>query len=338
MKTVLFALLAACGARTELGAPVRLDADAGADVITDAQKKDAQPPSPCIATEPTLLASGGKEIQYVALDHDDVYWTDFALGTVSAVPKAGGAVRVIAPGRDNPSGLVIVDKTIYWAEFGAGDVMSGASAGGGSFTIIASKQDGAFDITAAKDAIYWTTVQSCSVARSEDGGNYHVLVHAKQPFTAIASTDDDVFWVSIEDKVIARYEIAQGAVSTLLAVDALDLPSTLATDGKNVYFGGVSPSELVVSAISVKGGDPHTIFFEDCGDTGATRCIGDVTTDGDFVYFTSKTGAVRKAPASGGEPTTIASGQLRPFAIAVDDRCVYWSNLEDGSIWAAPKK
>src|SRR5438128_1388506 len=105
MKRAVFALLACCGARTELGAPLRFDADAGADVISDAQKKDAQPPSPCLATAPTLLASGGKEIQYVALDHDDVYWTDFALGTVSAVPKAGGAVRVIAPGRDNPSGL-----------------------------------------------------------------------------------------------------------------------------------------------------------------------------------------------------------------------------------------
>ncbi|HEY2368032.1 MAG TPA: DUF5050 domain-containing protein, partial [Polyangiaceae bacterium] len=67
-------------------------------------------------------------------------------------------------------------------------------------------------------------------------------------------------------------------------------------------------------------------------------CIGDVATDGDFVYFTSKTGEVRKVPTSGGAATTIATGQANPFAVTVDDRCVYWSNLGDGTVWAAPKK
>lgn len=338
MKKAMFVLLAACGARTELGAPELADEDAATSSDAADAGKDGQPPSPCVATEPTLLASGGKEIQFVALDHDDVYWTDFESGDVAAVSKAGGAVRHIAPGRENPSGLVVVGPTIYWTEFGAGNVMSGAAAGGGQFTMIASKQDGAFDVTAASGAIFWTTVQSCTVAESADGGKAHVLVHAKQPFTAITSTDEHVFWVSIEDKIIARYDIGSGSVSTLLSVDALDLPSTLATDGKNVYFGGTSPTELVVSAIPIASGDPIALFAEDCNDAGGARCIGDVATDGDFVYFTSKLGEVRKVPVSGGSATTIAKGQARPFAVTVDDRCVYWSNLDDGTVWASPKK
>jgi hypothetical protein len=334
-SSLLLVVVAACGARTELGAPQHASEDASSDAHDSGA--EATLPSPCIATEPTLLASGGKEIQFVALDHDDVYWTDFAQNSVNAVPKAGGSMRVIAPGRGNPSGLVVVGPTIYWTEFGSGDVMSGAAAGGGSFTTLASKQDGAFDIAAARDAVYWTTVQSCSVARTEDGGKYHVLVHAKQPFTAITSTEDDVFWVSIEEKIIARYQVSSGVTSQLLAVDAVDLPATLATDGKNVYYGGTSPAELAVSAISIKGGDPKTLFSTSCGDAGVTRCMGDVATDGDFVYFTSRTGEVRKVPTAGGDAVTIASGQPRPFAIAVDDRCVYWSNLDDGTVWAAPK-
>lgn len=340
MKKLLLAVVFfACGARTQLrGEGLANDDDAATSSDAGDAGKDGQPPSPCVATEPTLLASGGKEIQFIALDHDDVYWTDFALGEVAAVSKAGGGKRVIAPGRGNPSGLVVVGPTLYWTEFGAGDVMSGAAAGGGEFTTIASKQDGAFDVTAENDAIYWTTVQSCSVAESVDGGKAHTLVHAKQPFTAITSTSEHVFWVSIQDKIIARYDIGNGNVSTLLSVDALDLPSTLATDGKNVYFGGVSASELVVSAIPIVGGDPIALFTADCSDSGATRCIGDVATDGDFVYFTSKTGDVRKVPTTGGAATTIAIGQADPFAVTVDDRCVYWSNLGDGTVWAAPKK
>jgi len=124
--------------------------------------------------------------------------------------------------------------------------------------------------------------------------------------------------------------------SQLLAVDALDLPSTLATDGDSVYFGGTSPNELAVSSIPVKGGEPKTLFSTSCGDAGGVRCIGDVATDGSFVYFTSKTGEVRKVSTSGGDAITIAKDQPRPFAIAVDDRCVYWSNLDDGTVWAAP--
>ncbi len=340
MKKALFAIVVCCGARTELAAPELAESDGSAttgDAGDSGKDGQSQPPSPCIATEPTLLASGGKEIQYVALDHDDVYWTDFATGNLSAVSKAGGGKRLIAPMRDSPSGLVIVGPTLYWAEFGAGDVMSTPSVGGGAFTTIATNQDGAFDIAAASDGIYWTTVQSCAVAVSEDGGKGHVIVHGKQPFTAITSTDDHVFWVSIEDKIIARYDVSSGNVSTLLSVDALDLPSTLATDGNNVYFGGISPSALVVSSIAIVGGDPQALFSEDCGDSGATRCIGDVATDGDFVYFTSPTD-VRKVPTSGGAATTIATGQARPFAVSVDDRCVYWSNLADGTVWAAPKK
>ena len=338
MKKALFVLLAACGARTELRGELTSSEDAAASSDAADGGKDAGPPSPCIATAPTMLASGGKEIQFIALDHDDVYWTDFQSGDVAAVSKAGGGQRDIAPGRGNPSGLVVVGPTIYWTEFGAGNVMSGAAAGGGEFTTIASKQDGAFDIAAASGAIFWTTVQSCSVAESIDGGKAHVLVHAKQPFTAITSTDAHVFWVSIEDKIIARYDIGAGTVSTLLSVDALDLPSTLATDGKNVYFGGTSPDELVVSSIAIAGGDPVALFTDTCADSGGARCIGDVATDGEFVYFTSKLGEVRKVPTSGGAATTIASGQARPFAVSVDDRCVYWSNLDDGTVWAAPKK
>lgn len=337
-KTLFFAMLVACGARTQLRGEGLANGDAAASSDASDGGKDSGPPSPCVATEPTLLAGGGKEIQFVGLDHDDVYWTDFESGDVAAVSKAGGSVRHIAPGRENPSGLVVVGATIYWTEFGAGNVMSGAAAGGGEFTTIASHQDGAFDVAAASGAIFWTTVQSCTVAESADGGKAHVLVHAKQPFTAITSTDDHVFWVSIEQKIIARYDVSSGNVSTLLSVDALDLPSTLATDGKNVYFGGTSATELVVSTIPIAGGDPVALFAEDCNDAGGARCIGDVATDGDFVYFTSKLGDVEKVPTTGGAATTIASGQARPFAVAVDDRCVYWSNLDDGTVWAAPKK
>ena len=64
-----------------------------------------------------------------------------------------------------------------------------------------------------------------------------------------------------------------------------------------------------------------------------------LATDGVSVYFTAAAdgGVVRKLPVDGGDAITVADQQARPFSIAVDDACVYWSNLGDGTIWAAPK-
>jgi hypothetical protein len=47
-----------------------------------------------------------------------------------------------------------------------------------------------------------------------------------------------------------------------------------------------------------------------------------------------------KVPLAGGTPTTIATGQNNPFAIAVDATSVYWTEYADyggGTIKKAPK-
>ncbi len=289
-----------------------------------------------------MLASGGKQIQFIALDDTSVYWTDFALGTVNAVPKGGGSVSVLAAGQGSPSGLVVSHGNVYWTEFSS-DAVASTATSGGSATSVATSQDGAYEITAAGDAVYWTTLRVCSVARSESGGKYQVIEKAKQPFTAITSTPALVFWVSFQRKAIERYDIASSTTSILLDANEIDLPSALATDGKSVYFAGPSPTQIDIGAIPIDGGSAHSLHASACSvDAGVTTaCAGGVATDGAFVYFTAAAddgGVVRKVPVDGGDATTIAQGQARPFAVAVDDACVYWSNLADGTVWAAPKK
>ena len=75
-------------------------------------------------------------------------------------------------------------------------------------------------------------------------------------------------------------------------------------------------------------------------------CLASLTTDGDRMYFTAAAGddvdagdggVVRRVPLDGGAAELVANAQARPFSVAVDDHCVYWSNFDDGTIWAAPK-
>lgn len=58
----------------------------------------------------------------------------------------------------------------------------------------------------------------------------------------------------------------------------------------------------------------------------ASPCQGlDLVVSGDTLYWTEEaTGLVRSVPTSGGAPTTIASGQVAPGALAVDGTSIYW--------------
>jgi len=333
---VLLCWVVACGARTDLGGASRLAAEHDGDAGDAHDAEAGPPPSPCVATEPVVLASGGKEIQFVALDDANVYWTDFALGTVGVVPKAGGAAGVVAPARGKPSGLAARGGTVYWTEFG-GDLVASAAASGGDVTTIASNQDGAYDVALADDgALYWTTFRGCTVSSLLDGASAQ-LDHASQPFTRIVNAGSLVFWISFEKKSVERYDAASHARATLVKGGTTP-PFAIATDGARLYFAETSASDATIASIPVDGGPITTIFTEPCASDGGLvgECLASLATDGDFVYFTSAS-AVRKVPVAGGDAALVADHQTRAFSIAVDDRCVYWSDLADGTVWAAPK-
>jgi len=330
----------ACGARTELrgtdlGANEALDAGDAGDARADA----GPPPSPCVANAPIVLASGGKEIQFVALDDANVYFTDFALGTLSVVPKAGGAPNAIVEGLDSPSGLAVQNGTIDFAEFN-GDVLASVTTSGGAFTTLASNQDGAYDVTSANGGVYWTTFRGCTVRRISNGGSAELDV-ANQPFSRIVSGGDFVFWISYEDKSVVRFDVTTSEHATLVS-GGNNPPFSIATDGATLYFGETSATQSTVASIPATGGATTTLFSSTCGDatdagTGLVgSCLASIATDGAWVYFTGE-GLVRKVATDGSGLATIAAGQSRPYAIAVDDKCVYWSNLGDGTVWAAPK-
>lgn len=296
-------------------------------------------------TEPTELAAGGKEIQFIALDDASVYWTDFALGTVNKVAKAGGAPQVIAGGRGSPSGLTVSHGTVFWTEFSGDQLASRASSGDGPATTLATGQDGAFDVTTLDDGIYWTTFRGCTVASLADGVSKQ-LDHAKQPFTSIVSSDGRVFWISFQKKSVERFDVDSSTRSTLVN-GGTHLPSAIATDGANVYFGETSSKQMTMGSVPSNGGATKGLFASGCDDDGIVgSCLAGIATDGTSVYFSAAKGGpndadagglVRRVPVEGGEVTVVATHQARPFSIAVDDSCVYWSNLGDGSIWAAPK-
>jgi hypothetical protein len=67
---------------------------------------------------PTPLASGLGNVTSIALDGTDIYWTDFARGTVMRAPLGGGPSETLASGQNHPKTIVVDGANAYWTNQG----------------------------------------------------------------------------------------------------------------------------------------------------------------------------------------------------------------------------
>jgi hypothetical protein len=116
------------------------------------------------------------------------------------------------------------------------------------------------------------------------------------------------------------------------------LISAVAMDDTTIYFAWKG----TVSSVPKDGSAPPRQVA-----TLATQFVEGIAVDGTDVYATDLAdGTIERVPKGGGVAETIATGQLRPCGIVVDDERVYWANKgtdsvgapgNDGSIMALAK-
>ena len=76
------------------------------------------------SSAPATLASGLARPWAIAALGPDVYFTTIgsAGAMIASVPKAGGAVTVIASKRKRPTALAVDEQHVYWVDQEAGTV------------------------------------------------------------------------------------------------------------------------------------------------------------------------------------------------------------------------
>jgi hypothetical protein len=258
-------------------------------------------------------------------------------GTNSACTTSH-CTTVMVPTLTSPIGIALDANNIYYTDDGNGLVYSVPKAGGASVALVTSGQAAsAWDIIVVGSSVYWSTYnQEKILSVPITGGAASTLSSVENVPAGLASDGTSLFWANSwqEAPAIRAENLSTGLVSTLdLPGDGGTVvigPSAIAVDGTYVYWGneaGAGPSS--VYRANKDGSNPIQLAT-------TVDPVEGITVDATNVYFTVDLGGgVYSVPIGGGATTPIATGEANPTDIVTDATSVYW--LNGAGVRKAPK-
>jgi hypothetical protein len=328
-----------CGGRLESGGGGGGAAAASPDAPTPTPSDAAPELPPDGGTQPTTLYTGGHP-QGLALDSQNVYWSDTTTGVLMKTPKRGGVPTTLASGQSAPAGVAVRAGVVCWTNTGDGTVRR-ASADGGPVVTLASCQSHPFALTIVDGDVYFTTLDALMRVPLAGGAAVSLGWTGQGGLQGIAS-NGNLLMTGTSGSI---FDVSSGA----------GVGFALCSEGfLNVAFAG--PSAFWTTSNGVAAGT-----FDAAGRLGSTQGIWGsyplltegIAADATHVYLATQdidegpgypeTGSILRFTHTGGALSSIATDQVHPVAVAVDDESVYWTNAgsdnpaTDGSVMRAAK-
>jgi hypothetical protein len=280
----------------------------------------------CVPSTQVVTLATGVSIDQLALDANNVYFTDPGAGAVLSVPKAGGGSTTIATGQSLPEPIAADATGVYWLDAGRdlATVMRDSWAG---LQTLAVRQNFASGLAIDGSFVYWAS-EHCIVREPIGGGTATCVVEGgggaddTNPGTLLVDAAN-AYWVNGAGSAVLygplsggrATEIASGqAYTTGLAIDASNVYWTTSGPGgtagtvmkkpiQSLASPGVAPTQL----LSLSGAGPSSL-----------------ATDGAHLYFTTYQGSVMRLTFATGEWVTLttASGAS---SVVVDATSVYFT-------------
>jgi hypothetical protein len=257
----------------------------------------------------------------------------------------------LAAGQRHPASLALTGTHVFWTTAGseglANGVVKGSAKGGGTPVRIAEKQayPGAIAVDGSIDGparLFWINEGQSAVSTARaDGKDLVALKSTVGATQGLALFQGELFWSTQSGQVRSAPAEGTGGAS-LIAQDQMD-PVRIAVDATGIYWTDRGKGSV---RKAVKGDDPGATS-ELAGDQA--RPIG-LAVSPTHAYWVNQgkaesgftDGAVMRVVKTGTNPSTgelpelIAASKGAPYAIAIDEQRVYWTQLLDGTITSAP--
>jgi hypothetical protein len=264
----------------------------------------------------------------LALDGDEVWFTDHNAGTISRVAKSGGAVTVVAQDQVGAWDIAIDATHAYWTRASnsssepSSNSVSRVSKSGGTVEVLGTGISSARRLALDDDAVYVSAMHGRAVDRvPKAGGEVVDLATPSWPHDVVV-VGDEICWTSwTADGGIGCVARAGGTARTLVTVER---PRGLATDGTGLYF----TLDDAIGAVPAAGGSDTVL-------ASAEQGVSAIAQDGSELFWVTQSygdSAVRSVSTSGGTPRTVAiAGVPSPSTVRVDSTHVYWVDNVGGT-------
>lgn len=230
--------------------------------------------------EPVMLAKG-KGFQELAVDEENVYWTNAEAEVVLQVSRRGGTPRVLAAEQNNPTSLQLDASSVYWL---AGDAVWRVDKAGGKAVELFSGLGQPAGLAVDDTSVYWYSTFSGKLMRGPKKG--------RAP-RAIAEEETTLHGFFIDERFVYWSFGNQGSAQVRRLAKAGGKPASVVT-------GQAVPAALAQDTSSVYWASEDAIFRADKGGGAAIKVVDrpdevtSIATDGAYVYWTDRTGRVQR--------------------------------------------